>query len=835
MELGNVEAEQVWVGLPRIFPNSETLLHGDAMKRKTNLFSIALVAFSMLMQNALAVEVSKSSKRLGAEKSAGGTNVPHPPKTSEEQPKSRGFLLGSRFFSIPFSIDEAGLKPAEVRLYVALGSDQPWSLYDSQTLSNSKQKFEFEAKSDGEYWFSTRTIDENGLEYPGTPIEPQLKVVIDTTKPKISLRAEAEADGVISVEYSVEDDSDLTAFKLRYATDSSPEWIAAEVDLAGPLGGLSFQPDGSSDWQQVSVELSVTDAAGNVAQQTRQVRRPRLAAAVKASVVDFNQTKGDQSMLVPLRLEQKTAVISGQAPERVLAEDKSDELKAEIPESSNDPTQSDWNTITDLVEGESDLTRQDKARLLEANAGQTTAGEVKSIESTALIGQSFVNAESLDPNSTGAAVADSPLISIAQLGNQPRRPISLFEKLFGASSQSEFPPRQTYSNSLTVPATPPSLLGGNAVPSRLTAGPKDLLPPPASPAEISEGFQLNGPAQSPSFQVMKQQTSGISNSGEIVPETAPVLLGGNGAAANQQTPSDRRPETPAEAMRPIEESSSVLPLLQQTEVASNEENSTDVAEDQPAYESNRNSLDDTGIRTDSMEAMMARLPVRFSKGKRFSLDYELEAVGMQGAESIELYGTTNGGQSWELWGSDPDRQTPFDIETQEAGIFGFRICVVGRNGLASPRPLPGESPDIVIVVDTDIPEVRITGARYGEGSRVGSLIISYQCDDKNLPSRPITIAFSESLQGPWTTIAAGLRNEGQYIWAADPNLPRQLYLRIDATDEAGNHGFYLLDQPINTQGLAPRAKIRGFKPLSSNESLTPENAGVTAGLNRDQF
>jgi hypothetical protein len=203
----------------------------------------------------------------------------------------------------------------------------------------------------------------------------------------------------------------------------------------------------------------------------------------------------------------------------------------------------------------------------------------------------------------------------------------------------------------------------------------------------------------------------------------------------------------------------------------------------------------------------------------------LEAVGSQGVEAIELYGSLDHGSTWALWGQDPDRSSPFDIETKGEGAFGFRIVVVGGNGLASPRPLAGESPDIFVVVDRTRPAIRITGAKYGEGDRTGGLVMRYECTDTNLPRRPIGLAFSASPDGPWTTIAAGLENTGEYVWRADPNLPRQLYLRIDGTDQAGNVGTYILDQPIDTQGLAPRARIRGFQPLSVNPSV---NAGQTA-------
>jgi len=192
----------------------------------------------------------------------------------------------------------------------------------------------------------------------------------------------------------------------------------------------------------------------------------------------------------------------------------------------------------------------------------------------------------------------------------------------------------------------------------------------------------------------------------------------------------------------------------------------------------------------------------------------LEAVGSIGVDTVELYGTTDGGENWKYWGQDPDKSSPFDIETKEDGMFGFRIVVISANGLASPRPLAGEKPDIVVVVDNQSPRVHITGARYGEGDRTGSLVINYECDDNNLMLRPITLSFSDRVDGPWTTIAAGLRNQGDYVWPADPQLPRQFYLRIDATDSAGNVGTYILETPINAQGLAPRAKIRGFQPIS---------------------
>jgi hypothetical protein len=294
----------------------------------------------------------------------------------------------------------------------------------------------------------------------------------------------------------------------------------------------------------------------------------------------------------------------------------------------------------------------------------------------------------------------------------------------------------------------------------------------------------------------------------------------------------RSNRTVAEAMRPLEPKSADLDRqrtatqaqIQAQAQAQPKKNPIDV--DSPAYRAMRQS------QAAYDQALLAdRSVVRYSDSERFSLDYELEAVGAGGAEAVELYGSTNAGQTWKRWGNDPDLVSPFDIETKGEGTFAFKIVVISRNGLASPRPLSGETPDIVVIVDKSSPDIKITDVKYGEGERTGSLVIRYDCKDPNLMQRPISLSFSDSPSGPWTTIAAGLRNEGDYVWPGDPELPRQIYLRIDAKDRAGNNGTYLLAEPIDSQGLAPRARIRGFRSLSERGFAEPhdQTAGRPSG------
>lgn len=199
--------------------------------------------------------------------------------------------------------------------------------------------------------------------------------------------------------------------------------------------------------------------------------------------------------------------------------------------------------------------------------------------------------------------------------------------------------------------------------------------------------------------------------------------------------------------------------------------------------------------------------------KRFSLDYDIESIGPEGVENVELWGTTDQGRTWHKWGLDPDRTTPFEVEVASEAIYGFRIVIVGKNGLASNTPQAGDAADIWVGVDLAKPSARLTGATIAGGEQAGKLEIRWTADDAHFGNRPITLAVSDRAAGPYTPIAAGLPNTGRYFWEFDPRIRRQLFIRLEAQDEAGNLTVDQLTDPILIEGLAPRGRIRDLAPL----------------------
>ena len=195
--------------------------------------------------------------------------------------------------------------------------------------------------------------------------------------------------------------------------------------------------------------------------------------------------------------------------------------------------------------------------------------------------------------------------------------------------------------------------------------------------------------------------------------------------------------------------------------------------------------------------------------RRFQLEYGIQSIDPSGVDRVILWLTTNGGKSWSAHSTDPDNVSPFPVEVPQEGTYGYRIVVHSKDGLTGKTPSSGDLPDMLITVDTTRPDVTITSAPYGRGPSAGKMLINWKAYDDALISRPIRLMYSPRKEGPWTTIAKGLRNTGNYIWKVEPQVPSQVFLRIEATDQAGNTGHHELPHLLDLSGLdTTRSNLR---------------------------
>ncbi len=151
------------------------------------------------------------------------------------------------------------------------------------------------------------------------------------------------------------------------------------------------------------------------------------------------------------------------------------------------------------------------------------------------------------------------------------------------------------------------------------------------------------------------------------------------------------------------------------------------------------------------------------------------------------------------------------------------MVIVGANGLASkPTAARRQSGHVDIGRYGCSPStLEQRPLRHRQRSRIA--VIEYRAHDEYLGDRPISLFYAESPAGPWQVISRGIRNQGRFVWPSNPNLPPTIYLKMETVDLAGNVTTSTLDIPIQVEGIAPRGRIQGFRPL--NRPVTDSSPG----------
>src|SRR6185295_493358 len=95
--------------------------------------------------------------------------------------------------------------------------------------------FEFRAERDGQYWFTVRTIEQDGKANPPAldRVRPQLKVFVDTQPQVVFVRASQPREGQIAVDWEIRDDTlDLRTLRLDYRAPGANLWSPLQIEQA---------------------------------------------------------------------------------------------------------------------------------------------------------------------------------------------------------------------------------------------------------------------------------------------------------------------------------------------------------------------------------------------------------------------------------------------------------------------------------------------------------------------------------------------------------------------------------------------------------------------------
>ena len=191
-----------------------------------------------------------------------------------------------------------------------------------------------------------------------------------------------------------------------------------------------------------------------------------------------------------------------------------------------------------------------------------------------------------------------------------------------------------------------------------------------------------------------------------------------------------------------------------------------------------------------------------------SINYQLEGV-VRATARIDFWATPDGGKSWVALRDEAGGMPPAKLTLPGDGVFGIRI----RPGAGKKPPEPGEDPDCIVEIDATAPTVTLMQPTLGGGSDEGTMLIAWTASDKHLLTNSINLSYATRPAGPWVVIVSGYKNDGLYRWTMPTALVGNVYLRLEASDRAGNIGRHDLGTPVVLEAPSKqRVKVMSVGP-----------------------
>lgn len=813
-----------------------------------------------------------------------------PPAAAAPGPK----IIYSRLagFGIPYRISNDDGTFVEVQLYSSENQGGDWEFLARQPTNGTE--FPFQAKREGEYWFALKTLDRNRRLLPEGKVQPELKIIVDTTLPEMQLAVQTDAAGRIVCRWEAFDRYlDVGSLKLQYRqTSGSMADLQSEQWMDVPVNPPQFVPNGiyadqiafwpDTDANDLEVRISIADQAGNPATARRQVRvqRPAWRHSTRATARPTDTAARSPSTATDQPQAGRSQSIASNGGNNSGGDDASD---------ASVWRQAFYSRL-----------RQQEADAKQQLASQRSAfdGNQPDQRATTPASPSGFQSSGFQPSGFRSHSDSHGSASLNRFQRKPPvqpmapPPASRQATLIGSTPEYAAPPvpegwtlADEQDARRKVTPDPQNSWGasspGNSFPTpnpnsgsyRNEPFPNDQFPSERFPSEPSPYAKPRPRATLPDVWESNVQSNGIdthtSSSTTNQPDrsmlpiaTMPYRKPGPADAVaanphqtkvengqftgrsstnwpqNQYRGPDGRQMTakpdaqftsgspsnglPPEIFRPLDRSASTTngtsPGSTSTFAPANSASSASPASSAFRSASSPRSMPDAPTsRQENRGRPSANGPTKSNtqiiSTRRFNLNYDINAIDPSGVGKVDLWMTTDQGRTWNLWGVDPDNRSPMPVEVEAEGLYGFRVVIHSREGLAGVGPSSGDDADMWIRVDTQSPLAQITSVPYGRGDEAGRLVIHYRVADDFLTLRPVRLSYSRSPQGPFTIIEDALRNDGRYLWKVDRAVPDRIFLKLDAVDRAGNVGTFTLPQSIDVSGLVPRGTIHSVEPV----------------------
>ena len=168
-------------------------------------------------------------------------------------------------FLIPYQWGSAAEPGAAQAVWLFVSQDHGLTWHKISEAKPHVKSFNYRAEGEGEYWFAIRTLDQQGRAWPAGEYQPELRVVVDTTMPRIEeLLASLRDDGALDIRWRGSDvNLDPYSWKIEAQTEPAGPWQPVPLDGAGNSGQMTWQPPVGRP--PLAIRATVADFAGNSA------------------------------------------------------------------------------------------------------------------------------------------------------------------------------------------------------------------------------------------------------------------------------------------------------------------------------------------------------------------------------------------------------------------------------------------------------------------------------------------------------------------------------------------------------------------------------------------
>jgi len=151
-------------------------------------------------------------------------------------------------------------------------------------------------------------------------------------------------------------------------------------------------------------------------------------------------------------------------------------------------------------------------------------------------------------------------------------------------------------------------------------------------------------------------------------------------------------------------------------------------------------------------------------------------------KQVQLYYSTDQGQSWHPYNSVPPDQHFFDFQAPPSadGVYWFSVRTVDMDGRGNPLNMQGARPGLKVCVDTQPPTIRLRALAPREGE-VG---VEWDVRDDNLDVASLRLEYRLPAMVEWAPLGGDMAITGQRYWK--PAAPGAVEVRLKARDRADN-------------------------------------------------